>query len=80
MIWIKLVHYGSKEGFKWGWIITSMTATIDQDIHYLNDMQAGMHSKGFDSATLSNDEERLQHFHDWVDDWISEDSLWSRVE
>ncbi|MAV62616.1 MAG: SRPBCC family protein [Alphaproteobacteria bacterium] len=58
----------------------SLTVTIDQDIHYLNDMQAGMHSKGFDSATLSNDEERLQHFHDWVDDWISEDSLWSRVE
>ena len=54
----------------------SLTVTIDQDIHYLNDMQAGMHSKGFDSATLSNDEERLQHFHDWVDDWISEDSLW----
>ena len=58
----------------------SLTVTIDQDIHYLNDMQAGMHSKGFDSATLSNDEERLQHFHDWVDDWISEDSLWSRAE
>ena len=58
----------------------SLTVTIDQDIHYLNDMQAGMHSKGFDSATLSNDEERLQHFHDWVDDWISEDSLWSRLE
>ena len=58
----------------------SLTVTIDQDIHYLNDMQAGMHSKGFDSATLSNDEERLQHFHDWVDDWISEDSLWSKLE
>ena len=58
----------------------SLTVTIDQDIHYLNDMQAGMHSKGFDSATLSNDEERLQHFHDWVDDWISEDSLWSSLE
>ena len=35
-----------------------------------------MHSKGFDSALLSKDEERLQHFHDWVDDWISKDSLW----
>ena len=58
----------------------SLTVTIDQDIHYLNDMQAGMHSKGFDSATLSNDEERLQHFHDWVDNWISKDSLWSKVE
>ena len=57
----------------------SLTVTIDQDIHYLNDMQAGMHSKGFDSATLSNDEERLQHFHDWVDNWISKDSLWSKI-
>ena len=58
----------------------SLTVTIDQDIHYLNDMQAGMHSKGFDSATLSNDEERLQHFHDWVDDWIRKDSLWSSLD
>ena len=57
----------------------SFTITIDQDIHYLNDMQAGMHSKGFTSALLSKDEERLQHFHDWVDDWISEDSLWSKI-
>ena len=57
----------------------SLTVTIDQDIHYLNDMQAGMHSKGFDSATLSDDEERLQHFHDWVDNWISKDSLWSKI-
>ena len=57
----------------------SLTVTIDQDIHYLNDMQAGMHSKGFDRATLSNDEERLQHFHDWVDNWISKDSLWSKI-
>jgi len=57
----------------------SFTITIDQDIHYLNDMQAGMHSKGFNSALLSRDEERLQHFHDWVDDWISKDSLWSKI-
>ena len=57
----------------------SFTITIDQDIHYLNDMQAGMHSKGFESALLSKDEERLQHFHDWVDDWISKESLWSKI-
>ena len=57
----------------------SMTITIDQDIHYLNDMQAGMHSRGFDSAILNNDEERVQHFHNWVDNWLSEDSLWSKV-
>jgi hypothetical protein len=48
----------------------SMTITIDQDIYYLADMQAGLHSKGFDRATLNVDEIRLQHFHDWVDEWI----------
>ena len=48
----------------------SMTITIDQDIYYLADMQAGLHSKGFDHATLNVDEIRLQHFHDWVDEWI----------
>ena len=57
----------------------SMTVTIDQDIHYLNDMQAGMHSRGFDKAILSKDEERVQHFHDWVDNWLSDKSLWSKV-
>ncbi len=57
----------------------SMTATIDQDIYYLNDMQAGMHSRGFDKAILSKDEKRVQHFHDWVDNWLSKNSLWSEV-
>lgn len=57
----------------------SMTITIDQDIHYLNDMQAGMHSRGFEAAVLNNDEERVQHFHNWVDNWLSKDSLWSKI-
>lgn len=57
----------------------SMTVTIDQDIQYLNDMQAGMHSRGFQKAILSNDEGRLQHFHNWIDNWLSEDSLWSKI-
>ena len=48
----------------------SMTITIDQDIYYLADMQAGLHSRGFDHATLNMDEIRVQHFHDWVDEWI----------
>lgn len=48
----------------------SLTITIDQDIHYLPDMQAGMHSRGFDHAVLNADEVRLQHFHDWLDDWL----------
>ena len=52
----------------------SMTITIDQDIHYLNGMQAGMHSRGFEAAVLNNDEERVQHFHNWLDYWIDSSS------
>jgi phenylpropionate dioxygenase-like ring-hydroxylating dioxygenase large terminal subunit len=48
----------------------SMTITIDQDIYYLADMQAGLQSRGFDHATLNMDEIRVQHFHDWVDECI----------
>ncbi len=48
----------------------SMTITIDQDIHYLRDMQAGMHSRGFERAWINDDESRVQHFHDWLDIWI----------
>ena len=44
-----------------------MTITIDQDIHYLRQMQAGMHSRGFSRAFLNDDESRVQHFHDWLD-------------
>jgi phenylpropionate dioxygenase-like ring-hydroxylating dioxygenase large terminal subunit len=57
----------------------SLTITIDQDIHYLNGMQAGMHSRGFDAALLNNDEGRVQHFHNWVDNWLSDKPLWSEV-
>jgi phenylpropionate dioxygenase-like ring-hydroxylating dioxygenase large terminal subunit len=53
----------------------SMTITIDQDIFYLNDMQNGLHSQGFDRALLNEDEARVQHFHDWVDDWVEDDPL-----
>jgi phenylpropionate dioxygenase-like ring-hydroxylating dioxygenase large terminal subunit len=49
----------------------SMTITIDQDIHYLNDMQAGLRSRGFTRAWLNDDEARVQHFHDWVDIWMA---------
>jgi phenylpropionate dioxygenase-like ring-hydroxylating dioxygenase large terminal subunit len=49
----------------------SLTITIDQDIHYLADMQAGMHSRGFDRAVLNQDEVRVQHFHDWVNAYLS---------
>ncbi len=49
----------------------SLTITIDQDIEYLPDMQAGMHSRGFDRAVLNEDEVRVQHFHDWLDHWMT---------
>lgn len=48
----------------------SMTITIDQDIHYLPDMQRGMASQGFERAWLNEDESRIQHFHDWLDAWL----------
>ena len=44
----------------------TLTMTLDQDIYYLADMQAGMHSRGFDCAVLNEDEVRVQHFHDWI--------------
>ena len=45
----------------------SMNLTIDQDIHLIRDVQAGMHSRGFGAARLCDDEVRVQHFHDWLD-------------
>lgn len=53
----------------------SMTITIDQDIYYLRDMQAGMHSAGFKRAWLNDDESRVQHFHDWLDCWMDGNPL-----
>ena len=44
----------------------SMTITIDQDVHLIRDVQAGMRSRGFDTAVLCDDEVRVQHFHDWL--------------
>jgi len=57
----------------------SMTITIDQDIHYLRDMQAGMHSRGFSRAWLNEDESRVQHFHDWLDLWLDESPIRRQV-
>ena len=45
----------------------SLNITIDQDVHLLRYMQAGMHSRGFRQAFLNDDESRVQHFHDWLD-------------
>ena len=41
----------------------TMTDTIDQDIELLGGVQAGMASKGFDRVWLSDEELRVQHFH-----------------
>jgi phenylpropionate dioxygenase-like ring-hydroxylating dioxygenase large terminal subunit len=43
----------------------TMTITIDQDIHFIRDVQRGMHSRGFGTAFLNDDECRIQHYHDW---------------
>ncbi|MEQ8484944.1 MAG: aromatic ring-hydroxylating dioxygenase subunit alpha [Pseudomonadales bacterium] len=45
----------------------SMTDTIDQDIELLGSVQAGMASRGFGSVWLSDDEMRIQHFHNALD-------------
>ena len=45
----------------------TMTITIDQDVHLIRDVQAGMHSRGFDTALLSEEEIRVTHFHHWLD-------------
>jgi hypothetical protein len=50
----------------------TMTITIDQDVHYIRDVQAGMHSRGFESQILCEDEARIQHYHDWLDHWMGE--------
>ena len=46
------------------------TITIDQDVHYIRDVQAGMHSRGFGAQKLCDDEVRIQHYHDWLDHWM----------
>jgi phenylpropionate dioxygenase-like ring-hydroxylating dioxygenase large terminal subunit len=45
----------------------TMTDTIDQDIELLGSVQAGMASRGFDTVWLSDDEMRIQHFHNTLD-------------
>jgi phenylpropionate dioxygenase-like ring-hydroxylating dioxygenase large terminal subunit len=45
----------------------TMTITVDQDIHFIRDVQAGMHSRGFEAQVLGDDEVRIQHYHDWLD-------------
>lgn len=48
----------------------TMGVTIDQDVHFIRDVQAGMHSRGFGAQLLCSDEVRIQHFHDWYTEWM----------
>lgn len=50
----------------------TMTITIDQDIHLIRDVQAGMRSRGFSTAMLSDEEARVQHYHDWLDHFMGQ--------
>lgn len=45
----------------------TMTVTIDEDISLLARVQQGMASSGFQSVWLSDEEARVQHFHDALD-------------
>lgn len=48
----------------------TMTSTIDQDVHLIRDVQAGMHSRGFTHQVLSDEEVRVQHYHDWLEHFV----------
>lgn len=50
----------------------TMTITIDQDVHLIRDVQAGMRSRGFDTALLSDEEIRVTHYHQWLDHYMGE--------
>jgi phenylpropionate dioxygenase-like ring-hydroxylating dioxygenase large terminal subunit len=51
----------------------TMGITLDQDVHYIRDVQRGMHSRGFKRSRLCDDEARLQHYHDWLNHWMAAD-------
>jgi phenylpropionate dioxygenase-like ring-hydroxylating dioxygenase large terminal subunit len=50
----------------------TMGITIDQDVHYIRDVQKGMHSRGFRQARLCDEEARIQHYHDWLTQWMGD--------
>lgn len=49
----------------------TMTITLDQDIHLIRDVQRGMHSRGFGEAWLCDDEARIQHYHNTIDEYMN---------
>jgi phenylpropionate dioxygenase-like ring-hydroxylating dioxygenase large terminal subunit len=48
----------------------TLGVTLDQDVHYIRDVQRGMHSRGFKQARLCDEEARVQHYHDWLTHWM----------
>ncbi|MBX9662392.1 SRPBCC family protein [Novosphingobium sp.] len=50
----------------------TMTVTIDEDISLLARVQQGMASSGFQSVWLSDEEARVQHFHNALDACLAE--------
>ncbi len=49
----------------------SMTDTINQDVELLAGVQQGMSSAGFDQVFLNEDEMRIQHFHNQLDQLLA---------
>lgn len=39
---------------------------------FIRDVQAGMHSRGFDTAVLNSDEARIRHCRSWLDHWMAD--------
>ena len=56
-------------------IRTVEAETIDQDISLLARVQAGARSSGFDRAWLSDQEIRVAHFHDALNETYREAGL-----
>ena len=48
----------------------SMTDTINQDVELLGGVQEGMGSEGFSRVFLNEDEMRIQHFHNRMNQLI----------
>jgi len=48
----------------------TMTDTIDQDVELLSGVQKGMRSAGFNQVFLNEDEMRVQHFHNRMNQLI----------
>ena len=50
----------------------SMTDTIDQDLSLLSHAQQGMQSEGFQSLWLNEEECRISHFHERLDECMAQ--------